>query len=177
VGDLRIFPQPLKRLKSHDRGFRNRWGNAGIETHATAGRVSNGARSLRMDVSPYSNDPMHRHLSGGADNADYHLGGERLGSGLVALCCTPFSAMTGFDRFFEPRTRGNPRFVPMIDLPIRASTTALGPLEHADQHPGLLTYEQGIQAFRVTDRLSDSDRALLMGDTLQRVYNWAPSRT
>ena len=42
---------------------------------------------------------------------------------------------------------------------------------------GLLTYEQGIQAFRVTDRLSDSDRALLMGDTLQRVYNWAPSQT
>ncbi len=42
---------------------------------------------------------------------------------------------------------------------------------------GLLTYEQGVQAFRVTDRLSDSDRALLMGDTLQRVYNWAPSQT
>jgi L-fuconolactonase len=41
---------------------------------------------------------------------------------------------------------------------------------------GLLTYEQGVQAFRVTDRLSDSDRALLMGDTLQRVYNWAPSQ-
>ena len=41
---------------------------------------------------------------------------------------------------------------------------------------GLLTYKQGVQAFRVTDRLSDSDRALLMGDTLQRVYNWAPSQ-
>ena len=41
---------------------------------------------------------------------------------------------------------------------------------------GLLTYEQGVQAFRVTDRLSDSDRALLMGDTLQRVYDWAPSQ-
>jgi predicted TIM-barrel fold metal-dependent hydrolase len=41
---------------------------------------------------------------------------------------------------------------------------------------GLLTYKQGIEAFRVTDRLSDSDRALLMGETIQRVYNWAPSK-
>ncbi len=40
---------------------------------------------------------------------------------------------------------------------------------------GLLSYEQGVQAFRVTDRLSDSDRATLMGGTLQRVYNWTPS--
>jgi predicted TIM-barrel fold metal-dependent hydrolase len=39
----------------------------------------------------------------------------------------------------------------------------------------LLTYEQGVEAFRVTDRLSDSDRALLMGKTLQRVYNWTRS--
>jgi predicted TIM-barrel fold metal-dependent hydrolase len=40
----------------------------------------------------------------------------------------------------------------------------------------LLTYEQGVEAFRVTDRLSDSDRAVLMGGTLQRVYNWSPSQ-
>jgi len=40
----------------------------------------------------------------------------------------------------------------------------------------LLTYEQGIEAFRVTDRLSDSDMAALMGETLRRVYNWAPSK-
>ena len=38
----------------------------------------------------------------------------------------------------------------------------------------LLTYEQGVEAFRVTDRLSDSDRASLMGGTLTRIYNWAP---
>ena len=38
----------------------------------------------------------------------------------------------------------------------------------------LLTYEQGVEAFRVTDRLSDGDRAMLMGETLQRVYNWLP---
>ena len=37
----------------------------------------------------------------------------------------------------------------------------------------LLTYKQGVDAFRVTDRLSDSDRATLMGDTLARVYNWS----
>jgi predicted TIM-barrel fold metal-dependent hydrolase len=41
---------------------------------------------------------------------------------------------------------------------------------------GLLTYEQGVEAFRITDRLSDSDRAALMGETLQRVYNWPPSQ-
>jgi L-fuconolactonase len=40
----------------------------------------------------------------------------------------------------------------------------------------LLTYEQGVEAFRVTDRLSDSDRAALMGETLQQVYHWSPSR-
>ena len=41
---------------------------------------------------------------------------------------------------------------------------------------GLLTYEQGVEAFRVTDRLSDSERAALMGETLTRVYNWSPSK-
>jgi L-fuconolactonase len=40
----------------------------------------------------------------------------------------------------------------------------------------LLTYQQGVEAFRVTDRLSDSDKAGLMGETLRRVYNWAPSK-
>ena len=40
----------------------------------------------------------------------------------------------------------------------------------------LLTYEQGVEAFRVTDRLSDSDRAALMGGTLTRIYNWAPAK-
>ena len=37
----------------------------------------------------------------------------------------------------------------------------------------LLTYKQGVHSFRVTDRLSDSDRTTLMGDTLARVYNWS----
>ncbi len=39
----------------------------------------------------------------------------------------------------------------------------------------LLTYRQGVEAFRVTDRLSDSERALLMGGALTRIYNWSPS--
>jgi predicted TIM-barrel fold metal-dependent hydrolase len=40
---------------------------------------------------------------------------------------------------------------------------------------GLLTYAQGVESFRVTDRLSESDRATLMGGALQRVYNWTPA--
>ena len=40
----------------------------------------------------------------------------------------------------------------------------------------LLTYQQGVEAFRVTDRLSDSDRAALMGETLRQVYRWSPSK-
>jgi predicted TIM-barrel fold metal-dependent hydrolase len=40
----------------------------------------------------------------------------------------------------------------------------------------LLTFEQGVEAFRVTDRLSDGDRTALMGETLKRVYKWAPSK-
>jgi L-fuconolactonase len=39
----------------------------------------------------------------------------------------------------------------------------------------VLTYREGVEAFRATDRLSDSDRAALMGETLQQVYHWSPS--
>ena len=41
----------------------------------------------------------------------------------------------------------------------------------------LLTYKEGVDAFRVTGRLSDSDRAKLMGDSLSRVYNWSPKKS
>ena len=37
---------------------------------------------------------------------------------------------------------------------------------------GLLTYSEGVEAFRTTEQLSDSDRAALMGGTLQQVYGW-----
>ncbi|NJO35538.1 MAG: amidohydrolase [Rhodospirillales bacterium] len=40
----------------------------------------------------------------------------------------------------------------------------------------LLTYKEGVEAFRVADRLSASDRKALMGETLTKVYKWAPSR-
>jgi len=40
----------------------------------------------------------------------------------------------------------------------------------------LLTYQEGVDPFRLTDRLSDSDRAKLMGDSLSRVYNWSPKK-
>ena len=38
----------------------------------------------------------------------------------------------------------------------------------------VLTYEQGVEAFRVTDTLSDSERAMLMGGALTKVYGWSP---
>jgi L-fuconolactonase len=40
----------------------------------------------------------------------------------------------------------------------------------------LLTYKEGVEAFRVTDRLSNSDRAALMGGTVTRLYKWSPSK-
>jgi predicted TIM-barrel fold metal-dependent hydrolase len=40
----------------------------------------------------------------------------------------------------------------------------------------LLTYEQGVEAFRVTEHLSDADRAALMGGSLARIYGWSPTR-
>ena len=38
----------------------------------------------------------------------------------------------------------------------------------------VLTYEQGVEAFRVTGQLSDSERSALMGGTLTKIYNWSP---
>src|SRR5215207_2017777 len=41
---------------------------------------------------------------------------------------------------------------------------------------GMLTYEQGIEPFRLTDRLKDSERAMLMGGACARAYGWAPKK-
>jgi predicted TIM-barrel fold metal-dependent hydrolase len=41
----------------------------------------------------------------------------------------------------------------------------------------LLTYAQGVEPFRLSDRLSDSDRAALMGGSLAKVYDWAPGQS
>ncbi len=38
----------------------------------------------------------------------------------------------------------------------------------------LLTYEQGVETFRVTHHLSDSERSALMGGTLAKIYSWSP---
>jgi predicted TIM-barrel fold metal-dependent hydrolase len=39
-----------------------------------------------------------------------------------------------------------------------------------------LNYAQGVEAFRATDRISQSDKAKLMGGTLARIYGWSPKR-
>jgi predicted TIM-barrel fold metal-dependent hydrolase len=38
-----------------------------------------------------------------------------------------------------------------------------------------LSYTQGVDAFRRTDRISPSDKAQLMGGTLAHIYGWPPS--
>ena len=40
----------------------------------------------------------------------------------------------------------------------------------------LLTYKEGVEAFRVTDSLSDSEREILMGGSLSKIYNWSPQK-
>jgi L-fuconolactonase len=40
---------------------------------------------------------------------------------------------------------------------------------------GMLSYEQGVAPFRNTSRLSDGDKAKLMGGTLENVYGWSTS--
>jgi len=37
-----------------------------------------------------------------------------------------------------------------------------------------LTYAQAVDCFRVTDRISETDKAKLMGGTLARIYGWSP---
>jgi L-fuconolactonase len=41
---------------------------------------------------------------------------------------------------------------------------------------GMLTYEQAVAPFRDTTRLSESDKAKLMGGTLEKVYTWTSSK-
>ena len=40
----------------------------------------------------------------------------------------------------------------------------------------VLTYGQGVEAFKVTRRLSDGDRTMLMGGALERIYRWSPGK-
>ena len=63
---------------------------------------------------------------------------------------------------------------PACSMP-SASTVACG-APTGPVRSALLTYKQGVDAFRVTDRLSDSDRATLMGGSLQQIYGWSPTK-
>lgn len=40
----------------------------------------------------------------------------------------------------------------------------------------LLTYAEGVDAFRITEALSGPDRAALMGGNVARIYDWFPQR-
>jgi L-fuconolactonase len=39
----------------------------------------------------------------------------------------------------------------------------------------VVNYEQGVAPFRTTDRLSDSERAMLMGGACAKAYRWSPT--
>jgi len=40
----------------------------------------------------------------------------------------------------------------------------------------LVNYEQAVESFRVTDRLNDRERAMLMGGACAKVYGWSPQK-
>jgi hypothetical protein len=40
----------------------------------------------------------------------------------------------------------------------------------------VVNYEQAVEPFRQTDRLSDSERAMLMGGACARSYGWSPKK-
>jgi predicted TIM-barrel fold metal-dependent hydrolase len=40
----------------------------------------------------------------------------------------------------------------------------------------LLTFKEGVDAFRLTDRLSEREKTALMGATLGKVYGWQPAK-
>jgi L-fuconolactonase len=41
----------------------------------------------------------------------------------------------------------------------------------------VINYEQAVEPFRRTDRLSDSERAMLMGGACTKAYGWSPKKT
>jgi hypothetical protein len=40
----------------------------------------------------------------------------------------------------------------------------------------VVNYEQAVEPFRHTDRLSDSERAMLMGGACAKAYRWSPTK-
>jgi len=41
----------------------------------------------------------------------------------------------------------------------------------------VVNYEQAVEPFRQTERLSDAERALLMGGARAKAYGWSPKKT
>jgi len=41
----------------------------------------------------------------------------------------------------------------------------------------VVNYEQAVEPFRLTDRLTDSERAMLMGDACAKAYDWTPTKS
>jgi hypothetical protein len=41
----------------------------------------------------------------------------------------------------------------------------------------VVNYEQAVEPFRLTDRISASERAMLMGEACARAYRWKPTVT
>ena len=39
----------------------------------------------------------------------------------------------------------------------------------------LITYKQGVEPFRLTDRITESDKAALLGESLAKIYKWKPA--
>jgi len=70
--------------------------------------------------------------------------------------------------FYGRRRRGFPWLLAgLLTAAVALGLTFAIPGADWTRAVALLTYAQGVDAFRVTDRLSDSDRAVLMGGTLQ----------
>jgi len=40
----------------------------------------------------------------------------------------------------------------------------------------VVNYEQAVESFRKSDRLSDTERAMLMGGALRQAYGWSPKK-
>jgi L-fuconolactonase len=40
----------------------------------------------------------------------------------------------------------------------------------------IICIAQAVEPFRLTDRLSNSERAMLMGDACAKVYGWSPKK-
>jgi len=40
----------------------------------------------------------------------------------------------------------------------------------------IVNHEQAVEPFRMTDRLSDTERAVLMGGACDKAYDWSPEK-